>query len=129
MDSSLNVKFWGVRGSHPAPGEDTVIFGGNTACVEVRAGFLSLILDAGTGLIGLGRDLARRARESGKPVQALLLFSHLHHDHTQGFPFFAPAYHPSNHLLLFGPGSSSQALEELLSQNQQPRPSLCASAK
>jgi len=120
MDTQLNVKFWGVRGSHPAPGEDTVLFGGNTACVEVRAGAITVILDAGTGLIGLGRDLTRRSQESGTPLQATLLFSHLHHDHTQGFPFFIPAYHPANRLFLFGPGPSSQALEELLSQNQQP---------
>ncbi|GAB4484918.1 MAG: MBL fold metallo-hydrolase [Anaerolineales bacterium] len=119
MDTELVIKFWGVRGSHPAPGAETVIFGGNTACVEIRAGRQVIILDAGTGIIGLGREMLRRARENAAPLCATLLFSHLHHDHTQGFPFFAPAYHPAARLNLFGPGASEQALEEILARNQQ----------
>lgn len=120
MNETLTITFWGVRGSYPAPGGHTVRYGGNTACVEVNAGGRLLILDAGTGIIPLGRDLMRRSQQTGKPVQATLLFSHLHHDHTQGFPFFAPAYHPVSRLLLFGPGASEQALEELLARNQMP---------
>ncbi len=116
MNTQLTVKFWGTRGSHPTPGSDTVRYGGNTPCVEISAGAHTIILDAGTGIIGLGRDLARR----GQPVQAVILFSHLHHDHTQGFPFFAPAYNPSARLHLFGPGASEQALGELLARNQMP---------
>lgn len=120
MNENMSVKFWGVRGSYPTPGQHTVHFGGNTACVEIRAGEYTIILDAGTGIIPLGRDLARRAREQGKPVKAVILFSHLHHDHTQGFPYFAPAYQPMTQLSLFGPGDSEQALEELLARNQMP---------
>ncbi len=120
MNENLTIKFWGVRGSHPAPGGDTVRYGGNTACVEINAGGHTIILDAGTGLIPLGRDLAKRARQAGKALHATLLFSHLHHDHTQGFPFFAPAYNPATRLSLFGPGASEQALEELLARNQMP---------
>jgi len=120
MNENLTIKFWGVRGSHPTPGNETVHYGGNTACVEVNAGGQTIILDAGTGIIPLGRDLARRARQAGKAIQATLLFSHLHHDHTQGFPFFAPAYNPASRLHLFGPGASEQALEELLARNQMP---------
>jgi phosphoribosyl 1,2-cyclic phosphodiesterase len=120
MNDNFTVKFWGVRGSHPAPGPQTVFYGGNTACVEVRAGEHTLILDAGTGIIPLGRDLIARARRSGQPIQATFLFSHLHHDHTQGFPFFAPAYNPTSRLCLYGPGTSEHALEELLAHNQTP---------
>jgi phosphoribosyl 1,2-cyclic phosphodiesterase len=115
-EKTFSVKFWGTRGSHPTPGPDTVKVGGNTSCVEVRAGEYTIILDAGTGIIPLGRDLMRR----GKPVQAVILFSHLHHDHTQGFPFFAPAYHPAARLSMYGPGASEKALEELLTNNQTP---------
>ena len=61
MSDTLKVKFWGVRGSHPTPGSGTVKYGGNTSCVEVQAGEKTLILDAGTGIIPLGRDLARHA--------------------------------------------------------------------
>ncbi|MCG2786991.1 MAG: MBL fold metallo-hydrolase [Anaerolineae bacterium] len=120
MKEDLIVKFWGVRGSYPTPGQDTVAFGGNTACVEIRAGEHVVILDAGTGIIPLGRDLSRRATQQKRSVEAILLFSHLHHDHTQGFPFFGPAYNPASHLHLFGPGASEQALEDLLAHNQQP---------
>lgn len=120
MNENLTVKFWGVRGSYPTPGQGTVAFGGNTACVEIRAGSHVIILDAGTGIIPLGRDLVRRAGQEKQPVHAVLLFSHLHHDHTQGFPFFSPAYNPASRLHLFGPGASEQALEELLAHNQQP---------
>ena len=100
---NFSVRFWGVRGSYPTPGPTTVRYGGNTPCVEVEAGGHTIILDAGTGIIPLGRDLLRRSREQGKPVEAVLLLSHLHHDHTQGFPFFTPAFIPSSRLHIFGP--------------------------
>lgn len=87
-NGNFTIKFWGVRGSYPTPGPQTVYYGGNTACLEVRAGGHTIILDAGTGIIPLGRELSARARQSGVTTPLLILFSHLHHDHTQGFPFF-----------------------------------------
>ena len=116
MTDNFTVKFWGVRGSYPAPGKGTVRYGGNTACVEVRFGNRVLILDAGTGIIPLGRDLARR----GQPLEVTLLLSHLHHDHTQGFPFFVPAYAPGTRLHIYGPGASTETLEKVLEANQSP---------
>lgn len=116
----FTIKFWGVRGSYPTPGPQSMLYGGNTACVEVRIREHTIILDAGTGIIPLGRELAARARAGGRPTQALILFSHLHHDHTQGFPFFGPAYNPTTRLYLYGPGASERALEELLARNQDP---------
>ena len=120
MSEELRVKFWGVRGSHPAPGAGTVKYGGNTACVEITAGDKTLILDAGTGIIPLGRDLAQRFAAQKRPLEVILLFSHLHHDHTQGFPFFAPAYMPNAKLNIFGPGVSPESLENALENNQSP---------
>ena len=120
MSDALTVKFWGVRGSYPTPGAGTVKYGGNTACVEINARDKTLILDAGTGIIPLGRDLARRATAQKRPLEVTLLFSHLHHDHTQGFPFFAPAYMPNAKLHIFGPGVSSESLEKVLENNQSP---------
>lgn len=113
MSDELRVRFWGVRGSYPAPGAGTVKFGGNTACVEIRAGERILILDAGTGIIPLGRELARK-----RTLEIVLLFSHLHHDHTQGFPFFVPAYMPGTKLHIFGPDGTHESLRNVLEHNQ-----------
>ncbi|MBN2119361.1 MAG: MBL fold metallo-hydrolase [Anaerolineales bacterium] len=113
MSDELRVKFWGVRGSYPTPGAETVKYGGNTACVEIRAGERTIILDAGTGIIPLGRELAQR-----RAFEVLLLFSHLHHDHTQGFPFFLPAYLPTARLHVFGPGGTPETLSRVLEHNQ-----------
>jgi phosphoribosyl 1,2-cyclic phosphodiesterase len=115
MADTMLVKFWGVRGSYPVPGAETVRYGGNTACVEVRAGGRSIILDAGTGIIGLGRDLLRRSALIGKSISTTVLFSHLHHDHTQGLPFFSPFYERSAEIKIFGPQFQTSGLEENLS--------------
>ena len=116
MNDQFTIRFWGVRGSYPTPGNATVRYGGNTSCVEVTAGGRTIILDAGTGLIPLGRDLVRRA--GCKPLEVLLLVSHLHHDHTQGFPFFTPAYIPSTKLHVYGLGADAESLERVLEANQ-----------
>jgi phosphoribosyl 1,2-cyclic phosphodiesterase len=120
MSHAMKVKFWGVRGSYPTPGAGTVEFGGNTACVQVSAGGQTIILDAGTGLIDLGRTLAAEARLRGSSVEVVLLFSHFHHDHLLGFPFFAPAYHPLARLHLVGPELFAQNVEAVLARNQVP---------
>ncbi|MBI3158707.1 MAG: MBL fold metallo-hydrolase [Chloroflexi bacterium] len=102
MDT-FTVTFWGVRGSRPTPQFSHFRYGGNTSCVEVNAGGQTIILDAGSGLADLSHSLACRARQAGERVDAVLLFSHLHHDHTQGLPFFYPAFNPRNRIHLFGP--------------------------
>ena len=113
MLDEMGIKFWGVRGSYPSPGAGTVKYGGNTACVEIRLGDRTIILDAGTGIIPFGRELAQR-----RDLEVLLLFSHLHHDHTQGFPFFVPAYRPNARLHIFGPGGTPETLRRVLEHNQ-----------
>jgi len=114
MSNEMKVRFWGARGSYPTPGAGTVKYGGNTACVEVQAGGLTIILDAGTGIIPLGRELARTKRVN----ELLLLFSHLHHDHTQGFPFFVPAYLPNAKLHIYGPDGTHESMKNVLERNQ-----------
>jgi phosphoribosyl 1,2-cyclic phosphodiesterase len=109
------VRFWGSRGSYPVPGPHTLRYGGNTTCVEVQVGNHILIIDAGTGIINLGYDLLRRARENGgTPITATLLLTHMHHDHTQGFPFFVPAYIGTSTLHILGPRTFDEELEETL---------------
>ncbi|VBB46111.1 Metallo-beta-lactamase family protein [uncultured Desulfatiglans sp.] len=85
----MQITFWGTRGSIAAPGRDTVVFGGNTCCVEVTtAGGRTIVIDAGSGIRPLGETLA--SREGAHEI--LLLMTHNHWDHVQGFPFFKPAY-------------------------------------
>lgn len=114
MSNEMKIKFWGVRGSYPTPGTGTVKFGGNTAGVEVQVGNRTIILDAGTGIIPLGRELARTKRAG----EILLLLSHLHHDHTQGFPFFVPAYMPNAKLHIYGPDGTHESMKSVLERNQ-----------
>jgi phosphoribosyl 1,2-cyclic phosphodiesterase len=95
---SLTVRFWGVRGSVPAPGPHTAAVGGNTSCVELRFGDEIIVLDAGTGLRGFGERLVA----SGRPVKLSVLFSHVHWDHIQGFPFFPALFRSSSELALYG---------------------------
>ncbi len=79
----MKVHVLGVRGSTPAPGHAFARHGGNTSCVAVARGgeAPSLLLDAGTGLRGLGALLGEA------PFRGALLLGHLHWDHTQGLPF------------------------------------------
>src|SRR4051794_36107836 len=105
----MRITFWGVRGSIPSPGPDTVGVGGNTSCVEVRAGKLLLVFDGGTGLRLLGKTLLKEM-----PITAHLFFSHVHWDHIQGFPFFDPAFVQGNVINLYGDNNVSRTLEETL---------------
>jgi phosphoribosyl 1,2-cyclic phosphodiesterase len=105
----MQITFWGVRGSIPTPGPSTVEIGGNTSCVEVRAGRAILIFDGGTGLRLLGRKLLDEM-----PVDAHMFFSHVHWDHIQGFPFFEPAFVAGNVFHLYGGNNVSRTLGETL---------------
>lgn len=97
----MRVRFWGVRGSLPVPGPRTERYGGNTSCVEVvsDAG-TRIIIDAGTGIRKLGKELMRTEFESGRGL-AHILISHTHWDHIQGLPFFSPLYQAGNQLHVY----------------------------
>jgi len=105
----IRTKFWGVRGSIPAPGAATAGIGGNTSCVEMQCGDERLVFDAGTCIRLLGRELAAES-----PVVIHLFFSHVHWDHIQGFPFFAPAFIPGNTIHLHGPRNYLGTIETVL---------------
>ena len=95
----FTIRFWGVRGSIPTPGPETVCYGGNTTCIEVRCDDTVLILDTGTGVRKLGALLMAEA--AGQGLHASILYSHLHLDHIQGFPFFGPIYSEATHLDIY----------------------------
>ena len=94
VQSDLTIRFWGVRGSIPCPGPETIRYGGNTSCVEVRCGRHMMIFDGGSGLRPLGNALVA----GGRTVDLDLFYSHTHFDHIVGLPFFAPAYSAGNRI-------------------------------
>lgn len=111
------IRFWGVRGSIPSPGPSTVRFGGNTSCVEVRADGQLIILDAGTGMRALGRHLAEEFED--QTLRLNLLLSHMHWDHIQGLPYFAPLYRASSRLRVFGYEGARSSLATVLSSQME----------
>ena len=109
------VRFWGTRGSIATPGPATMRYGGNTACVEVRSGDTLIILDMGTGARALGSAILGQPG----PVRAHLLLTHIHWDHIQGFPFFAPVFIPQTLIDVYGTSGLEQGLEEALAGQMQ----------
>jgi phosphoribosyl 1,2-cyclic phosphodiesterase len=101
----MKAKFWGTRGSLASPGPETVRYGGNTPCVEVRAGNGDLIiLDAGTGIRRLGATLA-------DPIDRIdILLTHLHSDHVQGLGFFEPLFRMQRGVHVWGPRSINHSV-------------------
>jgi phosphoribosyl 1,2-cyclic phosphodiesterase len=116
------VRFRGVRGSFPVCGPDVLKIGGNTSCVELRVNGHLIILDAGTGLVALGDDLIREHAsfdddpERRRPIRGVMLLTHAHHDHTQGFPFFKPAYLGTSTFHIFGPRIFNQDFRDIMSR-------------
>ena len=107
----MRVRFWGVRGSIPAPGAPTAGYGGNTSCVQVSAGDGDeLILDAGTGIRDLGTAIA------GHDRRLHVLLTHLHLDHIQGLMFFAPLFDPEVEVTVWGPPGAGRTLRDRLAR-------------
>lgn len=106
------IKFWGVRGSIATPGPKTVRYGGNTSCVEIRSGGDIIILDAGTGLRGLGQALLQEFKD--EPLNITLLLTHTHWDHIQGIPFFGPIYNSRCRLRILGSEGARKGLVDAL---------------
>ncbi len=102
----MKVEFWGVRGSFPVPGAGTVKYGGNTTCVSFTKEFDGrinrVVIDCGTGAVNLGRKIMENFHAGRENLNIIMLFTHLHPDHTQGFPFFAPNYFSQCEIHLMG---------------------------
>ena len=113
----MTVKVWGCRGSLPAPGKNTIKYGGNTTCLEIRLNDNTLIIiDAGSGI----RDLGGKLLEEDI-TEIYLFLTHPHWDHLMGFPFFAPVYLSNCLIHILGGGNGNGSLEGYLShQMKQP---------
>jgi phosphoribosyl 1,2-cyclic phosphodiesterase len=111
----MRITLWGTRGSLASPGPETVRYGGNTACAEVRgADGTLLVLDAGTGIRRLGETV-------GSHVGRIdILLTHLHMDHIQGLGFFKPLEQPDQEVHIWGPPSTTLELQERLARYLSP---------
>ncbi len=108
------LEFFGVRGSHPTPSAQNLEFGGNTSCVVLYSdadpdGRFPLILDLGTGLTRFAETQPHDGSFSGTA-----LLSHLHFDHIQGLPFFAPVDKKGARLEIHGPSEDGKSLQDSL---------------
>ena len=110
----LSVCFWGVRGSIPCPGRATVEFGGNTTCLEIRAGERLIIVDLGTGVKPLGDWIMQHDMKDGcKDID--IFISHTHWDHIMGLPMFTPIFVSGTNLKIRGPVSyNDDTLESII---------------
>ena len=104
----MRARVWGCRGSLAAPGPETVRYGGNTSCVEIRLSDQRLlVIDAGTGIRGLGIALG-----ADRPDRIDILLTHLHLDHIEGLAFFRPIWDPEAVVHVWGPASPNHSLRE-----------------
>ena len=114
VSSPTHVTFWGVRGSTPCDGHQFDRYGGNTSCVEISAdGHDPVIFDLGTGLRSYGEHLTREGRLDG--YHAIVLLTHLHWDHIQGVPFFAPLAAGGGTIEVYGPEQADGPLGAVFS--------------
>ena len=106
------LRFWGVRGSYPAPYASHMKTGGNTPCVELHLDGNTLLFDAGTGIIPFGHALIRRASNAHLNI----FLTHYHWDHISGLPFFVPAFTQGVDIDFYGPADSPSELERHIAQ-------------
>lgn len=112
----FSVRFWGVRGSIACPGTSTLRFGGNTACMEIRAGERLIIVDMGTGMFGLGSHLIANGIKDNN-IEADIFVSHTHLDHLMGFQMFAPFFMGKTKVRIYGPVlPNDNGLEQIMGE-------------
>jgi len=112
----MKIKFWGVRGSIPSPGPNTVKYGGNTLCLELRLPDQDrlIIFDAGSGIRELGDSLSF-SQDATHRLNTEIFLTHTHLDHILGLPFFAPIHNPGTRLKIYGPVTCEEdPLEEVI---------------
>ena len=116
----MKMKFYGTRGGIPVSDRDFLEFGGNTTCIKItRDNGRVAIIDAGTGIRQLGKDLIE---EGFNQNQLFIGFTHFHWDHIQGFPFFQPAYDSKNviNILAMGKDRVIADLQEIFKGQMKP---------
>lgn len=113
VEDRIEMAFWGVRGTLPVPGEETIRYGGNTSCVSLEfPKGVFFIFDAGTGIKSLSDHLEAQNRLQ---IEAKIFISHPHWDHINALPFFSPLYMQGNEFEIMGPSHGDISIRELIS--------------
>jgi len=117
MEKDALLELWGVRGSAPAAGSDRVRFGSHTMCSRVVTPEKqeAVVIDAGSGIIPLGRRILEEWGEDGGRIH--LLLTHFHLDHVLGFPLFDPLYRKEVEIVVHSPippGEAERCLAGLM---------------
>ncbi|MFW6210932.1 MAG: MBL fold metallo-hydrolase, partial [bacterium] len=113
----MKIKYYGVRGSIPVTGREFVEYGGNTTCVVLEEANTTLVIDAGTGIRKLAKDLLSAKGPSGHKIN--ILFTHYHWDHIMGFPYFIPAFIKGNEINLYGETKYNMSVRDVMKKQQQ----------
>jgi ribonuclease BN (tRNA processing enzyme) len=114
----MKMTVYGARGSYPIARRDQLRYGGNSTCLHFRTcSGQDLILDAGSGISVLGREMLRPGSTRGREVTYILV-THTHWDHILGFPFFAPLYSEQSCLCIVSAGQIGSHIRDILSGQQ-----------
>ncbi|MDX8378157.1 MAG: response regulator [Mariprofundales bacterium] len=113
IESNILLRYWGVRGTMPVCGHDSLKYGGNTSCVTLefpKGEFF--IFDAGSGIKSLSKHLLSEKRTR---ISAQIFISHPHWDHINALPFFDHLYMQGNEFEILGAAHSDITMRELIS--------------
>lgn len=109
----MRLKFYGTRGSVSVNREGFNRYGGNTTCVQLISDCIpvdqNLFIDAGTGILPAGVKAAKVGIR-----EATILFTHYHHDHTQGLLLTPPTFMDQVRINCFGPEEHGVGPNEML---------------
>ncbi len=112
LDDKVELSYWGVRGTLPVSGPDSLRYGGNTSCISMEfARGQFLIFDAGSGIKQLSDRLAQENRAN---FHARIFVSHPHWDHINALPFFSPLYQQGNEFEILGASHGDLSMRELI---------------